>query len=472
MPIRSVISRTRNWMAATLVAGLAALPVSAAEPETVQRLTLDQAFEITLRALRDDRPALALQMSEGLLSADQHNPLLHYLQASAYARLQQPDAARRSAARAYRFAEGQPDKFRAAQMAARNALDAGQPTRAQYWLRLTALHSPDDNSDRLIARDYGILRRINPWSFRIRTEVRPSDNVNNGADSARQIIDGEPVIGSLSPSAQALSGTIGIIDLTSAYRFHRSDTAETSVAGRIFVQRVALSSEAKAAAPGLNNSDLANTYGEIGLKHGFKTGAGISVIQAVWGTSWAAGERSYNLARLEASYSRAMGKGRVTLGALLETRFSARFATQEADILGLNALFTHPLDNGDRITLSLAWRNTDAVSPNGTFRAASARVNYDFGKSLGPARISAGLTVGQTDYPTYILFLPSINGFGPVQDGREETSVYGDLNLTFDQYDIAGFAPVLRLRSGRKQSNISRFDIRETSISLGIESKF
>ena len=40
------------------------------------------------------------------------------------------------------------------------------------------------------------------------------------------------------------------------------------------------------------------------------------------------------------------------------------------------------------------------------------------------------------------------------------------------EYDVAGFAPVLRLRSGRKDSNISRFDIRETSISIGIESKF
>lgn len=472
MPIRSAISRTHRWLAATLVAGLTALPVSAAEPETVQRLTLDQAFEITLRALREDQPALALQMSQGLLSADPRNPLLHYLQANAYARLQQPDAARRAAARAYRFAQGHPDKFRAAQMAARNALDAGQPTRAQYWLRMTALHSPNERSDRLIARDYGILRRINPWSFRIRTEVRPSDNVNNGADSARQIIDGEPVIGTLSPSAQALSGTIGILDMTSAYRIHSTETAETSVAGRLFVQRVALSSEAKAAAPALSNSDLANTYGEVGVSHAFKSGSGISVVEAVWGTSWAAGERSYDLARLEASHSWALGKGRMTLGALVETRFSARFATQEADILGLSALYSRPLDNGDRVTLSLAWRDTDAASPNGTFRAGSARINYDFGKALGPARVSAGLTLGQTDYPTYILFLPSIPGFGPVQGGRQETSVYGDLSLTFDQYDVAGFAPVLRLRSGRKDSNISRFDIRETSISLGIQSKF
>ncbi|MCU9837850.1 hypothetical protein OEZ49_08730 [Ruegeria sp. WL0004] len=472
MPIRFVLNRARKPVAAAFFACLSTQFVSAAEPETVQRLTLDEALQITVRALRNDKPTLALQMSEGLLAADPKNPLLHYLQANAYVQLQQPDAARRAAARAYRYSEDHADKFRAAQMAARTALDAGQPTRAQYWLRLTALHSPDDKADRLIARDYGVLRRINPWSFRLRTELRPSDNVNNGADSARQIIDGEPVIGALSPSAQALSGTIGVIDLTSAYRFHRSETTETSAAGRLYVQRVALSSEAKAAAPGLSNSDLATTYGEIGLKHGFKTGSGIALVQAVWGTSWAAGERSYNLARVEASHSLALSKGRLTLGALVETRFSARYPTQEADILGLSALYTQLLQNGDRITFSLAWRNTDAKSPNGTFRAGSARINYDFGKSLGPVRINAGLTVGRTDYPTYILFLPSLNAFGPVQNGRKEHSIYGDLNLIFDQYDVAGFAPVLRLRSGRKDSNISRFDIRETSISIGIESKF
>ena len=44
--------------------------------------------------------------------------------------------------------------------------------------------------------------------------------------------------------------------------------------------------------------------------------------------------------------------------------------------------------------------------------------------------------------------------------------------MLFDQLDYAGFAPMLRLRAGRKSSNDSRYDIRELSVSLGIESKF
>lgn len=476
MQTRSVINPIRSFCRAAALTLAIAGPLVADAPETVKELSLDQGLHVAVASLKQGKPEITLQLSRGLLQADPKNPMLHYLQANAYAGLGKPVDARQSAARAYRYADRSEDKFQAAQLAARSALQADSPTLAQYWLRLTAIHSPDEIADQRIAQDYLALRRINPWSFRIRTEIKPSDNVNNGADSALQIIDGDPVIGRLNGAAQALSGVIGVVDLSSAYRFRQSAESETSVAGRLYIQRVSLSSEAKAQAPNVTGSDFASTYGELSLRHAMAVGSGdtkgIAIFEGTLGTSWYGDERSYNLARLDASRSWTLGKSRLEISGLAETRFSARYATNDANIIGLGAQISRALSNGDRLTLSMAYRDTNAVGTNGTFWSASMRANYAFAKPLGPARLSAALTLGYSDYPTYQLFLPSKGGIGPVQGGRQDSSIYGDLNFFFDQYDYAGFAPVLRIRTGQKDSNISRFDIRESSISLGIQSKF
>jgi hypothetical protein len=69
-------------------------------------------------------------------------------------------------------------------------------------------------------------------------------------------------------------------------------------------------------------------------------------------------------------------------------------------------------------------------------------------------------------YPDYLqsLFIPSTK--------REDQSAYVDLSLFFYQYDYAGFAPILRIRTGRKVSNFSSFSTRDLSVSLSIRSKF
>ena len=465
---RALAAVRAGLICATLALGM---PVATHAQETSHTLTLDQAFKAAIEALRIGQPDVTIAMTHGLLQANPKDPILHYLQAKAYEQMKDPEAGRQSAALAYRNSDERESLFQSAQLAARLSLQAGRPTMAQFWLRRTAVHAPTEEAEQLIAADYKRLRQINPWAFRIRTEIKPTDNVNNGADTALQIIDGVPVVGQLSGSAQALSGVFGIVDVTSAYRLRQSGTSMTSIGGRLYVQRVALSSQAKALAPDTTGSQFASTYGEVSLRHAMIVGPaenlGSAAVDVATGTSWFGGERSYSFARVGGERTWRMGNGgQVRLNALFETRFSERYGTNDANILGFGALYQRPVGNGNRISLSMAYRDSRARWFTGTYRAASVRVAYDLGRAIGPAKLSAGVVLGYSDYPAYAVSIFAVPG------GRQDKSLYGDLSLFFDQYDYAGFAPMLRVRTGRKDSNVSRFDIREVSVSLGIESKF
>lgn len=459
-------------LALSIILLSAAPPSDAQEAANTQTVTIEQGAALTAQALRIGRPDVALKLSDALLQARPKDPLIHFMRATAQTQLGQAGPGRRSAARAYRLSDDPGDKFQAAQLAARLALQEERPTLAQIWLRRTAIHAPDDKAKALIARDYKVLRRINPWSFRLRGELRPSSNINNGADTALQVIDGVPVTGRLSGGAQALSGVIGSLDIATSYRLRQSDRSMTSVGGRLYVQRVRFSDEAREMAPEVDNSDYASTYGEVSLRHAFAVGpegmGGSAAVDVALGTSWWGGERNYDFARVGGERTWRLSDGsRIRAHASAETRFSARYRTNDADILGIGLRYFVPLDNGDSMTATLALRDSDAEHPNGSYRSASLRLAYGLGRPIGPVRVDAGLVLGYTDYPEYLSA-----GFIRVPGGRQDESIYGDINLFFDRYDYAGFAPMLRLRAGRKSSNDSRFDITEYTVSLGIESKF
>ncbi len=485
MPIRCATRPIDNLTHALAGMGLGLLgllflaPVASAQPDIALQMNLDQARQLAVHSLKTGNPGLAIKVSRGLLQADRRDPMAYYILATAHSQLKQPRPGRKAAARAYRFADTGPARFQAAQLAARMAYAENRPTLAQIWLRRTAIHAPTKQEEQQVARDYRTLRARNPWSFRLRTDLRPSSNINNGADTALQIIDGVPVTGFLSGSAQALSGVIGSFDVATTYRLRANTTSATTLGGRLYMQRVSLSSSARAKAPTTQNSDFASTFAELSLRHSFAVGArdqgATAAIGLAIGESWFAGARTYRFGRLSGERSWRLGQGntRLKLHGSAERRTMARYGTNNARILSLGADLSRGLKNGDRLSFSLALRDTDAGwadttarRANGTFRSASLRTSYGFGKPIGPARLSAGVVLGYSDYDAYrsgIIWVPG---------GRQDKSVYGDLSLLFDDLDYAGFAPVLRIRGGRKFSNDSRFNTREFSVSLSIVSKF
>lgn len=442
-------------------AQLKAAPVST-------KLTLPQAREIASNALEAGQPKLAYQLAKGLLQADPKSSFAHFVLARAQGQLGQTGEARKSAARTYRFSDIKLHRFEAAELAARMAYADKRPTLTQLWLRRAVQNAPDKKIEAQLARDFGRVRAENPFTFSLRGGVRPSTNVNNGADTAVQTIDGSPIIGTLSGDAQALSGLIGHVDASVKYRLRGTKRSRTAINARIYVQRVALSDGARRLAPTTSNGDFGNTFAEVGATHSFAIGdtGGSGNVAVALGQYWSGRNPYYSFARVEAGRKWRLGdQTRFSLRGTYEVRQSARSSVFDSDVMGLLAGVQHRLDNGGRINLSLNLRKTDGDFSNTRNLSTTVAARYSFGDQIGPAKVSAGVVMGYADYPDFrALFQPSV--------GREDKSVYADVNFFFPDIDYAGFAPTVRVRAGRKFSNISRYDTRELSVSLGIQSKF
>ncbi|MEO0937330.1 MAG: hypothetical protein AAFY38_04175 [Pseudomonadota bacterium] len=456
-------ARAFAWAFALLMA------VCPARAEEHARLTLQEARAMAQYALAQGDAALAWRLGAALLEADQNDAGAHFIMAGAAAQAGEAKAARQSAARAYRSSAAPADRLRAAQYAARAALEENRPTLTQIWLRRAATNASQDVDMRRIAHDYARVRRMNPWAIRIAGGVQPSNNVNNGADTALQVIDGVPVVGSLSGDAQALSGLVGTLDVKLSYRLSGSATSQTQLGGRVYVRQVALSSDAQAQAPNAQNGDFASTYAEAALTHTFALGAAgnAATLGAALGQAWSGGDHDYDFGRLFASRSVGLGKAtRLSFNLSLEERHSAQLASQDQTITTLGTALSHTLSSGDKITLSYSLRDVDAGHINSRSTAHSLRLGYSFGRQIGPAQVTAALTLGDVHYPDFRV------GFIEVPGGRQDQSVYADVTLFFPDIDYAGFAPALRIRTGSRNSNVSRYDSREFSVGLQIQSKF
>jgi hypothetical protein len=441
-------------------------PATADRP--VPQLTLPQARALAIDALRREEPVLAYRLAEGLLQADAQSSFAYYTLAQAQKQMDQPTEARRSAAKAYRFADKSLHRFEAARLAAGLAYAEERPTLAQLWVRRAAQNAPNTETETQLGRDYARLRAENPLSFSLQGGIRPSNNVNNGSDMAVQIIDGLPYIGTLNGAAQALSGVVGHLDAQLGYRVRQSKRQQTSVTARLYVRRVALSDASKRLAPTVSNADYGSTFAEVGLRHRFALGqkGESGDLGLAFGQLWSASDKSYDFARLDGGRNWRRGKRtRLTLDGSFEMRASAHNAFFDSQILGAVAGVQHLLEGGDKLGLTLNLRNTTSDFFNARSTSATLRASYAFGKQVGPAKVSAGLTAGYADYPDFAALFA-------VPGGRQDRSVYADVDFFFPDIDYAGFAPNLRISAGRTSSNVSRYETRQLSVSLGIRSKF
>lgn len=432
-------------------------------------LTLPQARALATRALHDDEPQIAARLARGLLLADEKSAYAYLILAHAHARMGQIAQARKAAAKSYRYADSKPERFQASELSAKLAYANDRPTAAQLWLRRAANSAKNEQVKKQLGLDFKRIKSESPLSFSVRGAVRPSSNVNNGADTALQIIDGLPVTGSLSGSAQAFSGVVASADARLSYRLRGTKTSRTEISTRLFVGRVALSDAAKNLSPTSSSSEFGSTYGALTLSHSFAVGkrGGSVRFAGTVGQYWSGGDRYYDFAKLEAGRVWKLGNSNVfQLATSIEDRDIVASQMRDTVVLGLTATLSHTRPTGDALRFSLNLLSADSVSVNSDYTAVSFQAQYAFAQKIGPARVTAGIALGATNYDRFYA-APIF-----VSDGRKDRSAFADLNLFFPDLDYAGFAPAVTLRAGRKSSNISRFDTREVSMSLGIASKF
>ncbi|MEP4197535.1 MAG: hypothetical protein ABJL99_18080 [Aliishimia sp.] len=457
-----------------------------------QQITLDEARFLARVALQRGEPQLALNIAKGLLDANPKDPTALLIVAAAQSQLGNPINGRRAAARAYRNAKDNRVKLDAASIAARLALNAKRPTLTQIWLRRASQQTTDPIRQKQIASDYRRVRAENPWSFDLDFSVRPSSNVNNGSDVSQFTVDGVDTIdgdGQLSASSQALSGLIAQGQLNVGYRLRSNAKSRTDLLSRVRIQRVDLSDDARALADQLvqdaiaagdpapddpRNRDFGSTYTDLTLQHSFRVGtnpSNIALVSFGFGALWYGGDLQARVAQLRASRRWAINpKTSFTLYGTYARRDQVGSTISDSNTLALQGAIMHKLDSGSALSVSLGVSDTRADRFNLENTSWSLRSNYSFAKNWGPAKVTAGLSFQDTHFPQYSVSTGVTTIAVP--GGRQDQAFYADLKLFFEDYDYAGFAPELTIRAGKRSSNVNRFDTREVSASIGIQSKF
>nr|WP_255723205.1 surface lipoprotein assembly modifier [Thalassobius sp. Cn5-15] len=248
-----------------------------------------------------------------------------------------------------------------------------------------------------------------------------------------------------------------------------SKTSQTRIGLRYYGRRVHLSDEARDLAPTVSNSDLAFDYGEVSLAQLRQTATAQWRYGFALGQSWSGGERFQRSTRLNVSRSATLGAlGRLRLGSQLE-RLS--YSDNRPDVNGITLsshLSRHSEDWGNwQFGLTLKRERSDNI--NADRKQVIAQIAWAPDVSALPVMsdLTPVVTLGGSKqrYDAYSA------GF-IVPGGRRDETVFGQLEATFTQFDYAGFAPTVTLRSRRTTSNVSRFETRETTLSLGVRSSF
>lgn len=461
--------RGRHLRRAVLAALVVAAPIAAAQttpPQNLSTFSKGDARQLGLAAIRQGRPDAAAEVALALLKADPKDSFAHFLMATSLTQLKQPAAAEVAAKQSFRYAETPEQEFQSSYMAADLAFQRGALLTSQWWLRKSAEAAPDAARKAKTVELFRAVRARNPWRVNLAFSVRPSDNVNNGSSGQYNIIDGLPYIGTLSADAQAVKGVVTDAAVSLGYRLQQTARSETVLGADLSVRRVQISAAEKARLggdPGFGSNrysvTLRHDWQPVESKHRFSVEAEI-------------GEQTYQSGRDYSFYGLNLGhRMPLTSDLYLASSVQAEQRSKQAYTrgdrsYGIRSTLLHQRANQDLVTFSLSANRFDTLSSGRSADIFGAQVGYSLANAVGPVTLSASFGVQKSHYAGYSLAGLSVPG------GRDDTTGFGEMQFQFNEISYAGFAPVLKLRHEMTQSNVSRFEAKQTSVVVDLASKF
>lgn len=446
-----------------------AAPFAAAQtqpPAGYTAVNPHQARQMGLQAIRLGRPDIAAEIAGALLQKDKTDSFAHFLMATSLKQMNQGKAAEAAAKQSYRYAKTPEQSYQSAHLAADLAFRRGALSTAQWWLRKSAEAAPDaTRKDNSIAQFRAVKAR-NPWRINLAFSVRPSDNVNNGSAGQYNIIDGLPFVGSLSADAQAVKGVIADAAVNLGYRLQQNAVSATTLGAEMSLRRVHLAAAEKAQLggdPGFGSARLA-----VSLRQDWRP----SNSKHRFGLEGSIGRQTYQSGSDYSFFGLTFGH-RVALAAdtMIDSALDVEQRSKQVGPRGdrtfaIRSTVIRQRANQDLIITSLLANRFDTASAGRSGTMVGAQVGYTLADPVGPVSLSATLGVQQSQYDGYTLAGIAVPG------GRSDTMGFAELQFQFNDISYAGFAPLLRLRHQRTQSNVSRFEAKETSVVLGLASKF
>lgn len=427
------------------------------------RLSLPQAQALAQQALRKGQPRTAYELTEGLIAANPKNGHAHFLRAHALGQMKDYKTGRQSAARAYRVANTDVQRFEAAKLAAELSFANDSFTVSQLWLRRAVHYAPNEEIRSQYVKAFRNVRRTNPLRFELQFSVNPSDNVNNGSNSPYNLIEGSPLVGTLSPSARAIRGVVAKTDMRGAYRVQQSKGHETHITGRLLSREVRFNDPV----PGISGSDISSLRLQLGVSHLWAPGkSGYWSFDINGGRTWYGRSPYYDFAGVGVRRMQKLGDNlRLSLGTHVEEQFDKTVPVTDATVYSAFAGLHYALSSGGELGAQLQFRDIDSDGRNRASQQWSVVATYTLGREVGPAQISLSVGHSTLDYEQYWVILP-------VAGGRTDESWFGGVTATFKDYSYMGFVPVVSVNAEKSRSNISRFDVDQTAVSFGIRSEF
>jgi hypothetical protein len=461
--------RKRRLQRAVLAGLILSAPIATAQttlPAAQSKLSKDDARQLGLAAIRQGRADVAAEVALALLAAEPKDSFAHFLMATSLMKLKEPAAAEVAAKRSYRYAKTPEQEFQSSYMAADLAFQRGALLTSQWWLRKSAEAAPDEARKAKTVELFRAVRARNPWRVNLAFSLRPSDNVNNGSSGQFNIIDGLPFIGRLSADAQAVKGVVTDAEISLGYRLQKTDRHETVLGADLSVRRVNISTAEKARLggdPGFGSDryslNLRHDWQPKDSKHRFSIKGEI-------------GQQTYQNGYDYSFYGVTLGH-RMPLAPSLyianavqaEQRAKAAY-TRGDRTYGIRSTLLHQRGNQDLVTFSLSANRFDTLAKGRSANIFGAQVGYSLANPVGAVTLSASLGVQKSHYTGY-----SLAGL-VVPGGRDDTTGFGEMQFQFNEISYAGFAPVLKLRHEQTQSNVSRFEAKQTSVVIDLASKF
>jgi hypothetical protein len=438
-------------------------PGAVAQPAGDTRtMGTDTARSLARQALQQGNLTLADAISSALLAKGPNDAEALIVRAQLLRAAGQLDAARAAAAAAYRNSENPALRFDAAMLAAGTLAQQERYSWSQVWLRRADQEAPDAPRQAAAAQAYAAVQRENPLSISLQFSLKPSNNVNNGAETTQIEIAGFPF--QISDSAQQLGGWEASAGASLSYRLSESETQRTDILGDIFYRRIWLDSDARALAPDANGSDF--DYGTIvaGVRHQrlIWPELGRSSISGVVGQSWYGGDAlgRWGEVQLDQSVRRSENSAlRIGLTARTEKRLDDGINDSKA--LEVSAVYVHNLGKGMNYSLGASARNVWSDSATVDSLVLGLNAGWTFGR-VGPVQPRISLSSESRDYRKW----------ATTPGGREDNTLSLRSDVVWPDLSYYGFVPQTSLTARRTWSNVGIYNRNEFSLGLSAVSRF
>jgi tetratricopeptide (TPR) repeat protein len=433
-----------------------------AVPPADQQLSVPQARTLAHQAALQGNLQLADALSSALLAQDPDDPQALLVRAIVARGVGQLDDAHDAATRAYRNSDIPALSFDAAMLAADIQARREKFTSAQIWLRRADQVAPDAPRQQIVAQAYRQVARRNPLQIQLRFTARPSNNVNNGAETIVIDIGGLPFL--LDPSGQQLGGFEASTGASISYRLSGSETQRTEALGEFYYRKIWLNSSAKAKAPDATGSDF--DYGVLigGIRHSrlIWPEIGVSRITGLVGQSWYGGDALARWGEVQLGQTVEQGeRKRLNFGTVLRSEKRLDDDINSAYSLAITTEATRPATGGGQIAfggaLKNVWSNSATVDHFSTTLFASRAFDR-----IGAIRPSVRASVEQRLY----------HKFATAPGGRKDLSLSLGVDIVWPEISYYGFQPRLSLKARRTQSNVDIYDRNEYSIGVTAVSRF